>query len=191
MTNTNEGNLFVNQTDVFMDASTYAGQLFPKLGSKQKKRSTEAILWFGDYSQPTILICPSFYMLNAFREHGFNTFKAASTNSRSSVIPPAMHGMDISYYFPSTSPITFQNPRFSAAFSQSFLSFVISLDPHNKINPREDITPSWPMYPIADIGMVFNKTAVGNRNDVHPVQVDDGVLQRCSFRESLGALTGQ
>ncbi|KAJ4501272.1 hypothetical protein C8R41DRAFT_197461 [Lentinula lateritia] len=86
--------------------------------------------------------------------------KAAIINSHSAAIPPAIHGMDISHYFPSlnivpsrstgpiTSRITFQNPHFSAVFSQSFLSFVISLDPNNKINPREDITPPWPMYPL-------------------------------------------
>ncbi|KAH7875674.1 uncharacterized protein C8R40DRAFT_1170286 [Lentinula edodes] len=170
MTNTNEGNLFVNQTDVFMDASTYAGE--SRHGGS-------------DSHMPNFLHVTKTHFMSM-----------ASTRSRyGEFVPPAMHGMDISYYFPSTSPITspitLQNPRFSAAFSQSFLSFVFSLNPHNKINPREDITPPWPMYPIADMGMVFNKTAVGNGNDVHPVQVDDGLLQRCSFRESLGALTGQ
>ncbi|KAJ3874649.1 hypothetical protein F5051DRAFT_455127 [Lentinula edodes] len=121
--------------------------------------------------------------------------KAATINSHSAAIAPAIHGMDISYYFPSTgpitSPITFQSPHFSAAFSQSFLSFVISLHPNNKMNPWEDMTPPWPMYPIADMEMVFNKTAVGNGTDIHLVQVDDGLLQRCSFWESLGALAGQ
>lgn len=79
----------------------------------------------------------------------------------------------------STGPISFQNPRFSAAFSQSFLSFVISLDPNVKVDPREDITPPWPMFQVANTEMVFNKTAVGNVTNIHPVRVDDGLLERC------------
>ncbi|KAJ3916723.1 Alpha/Beta hydrolase protein [Lentinula edodes] len=198
ITNTNEGNDFVDQTGVVMNTSIYAGQLFPKFGSAQDNEVAKQYAGLGttlnqinNIMGDSIFKCPSFFMLNAFHEHGFNTFKVRATILEIPAIPPALHGMDVNYYFPSTGPISFQNPRFSAAFSQSFLSFVISLDPNVKVDPREDITPPWSMFQIANTEMVFNKTAVGNGTNIHPVRVDNGLLERCSFWDSVGALTGQ
>ncbi|KAJ3804799.1 hypothetical protein F5876DRAFT_82597 [Lentinula aff. lateritia] len=53
------------------------------------------------------------------------------------------------------------------------------------------ISPALVQSLVADMEMVFNKMANGNGTNIHPIQVDDGLLQRCSFWESLGALTGQ
>ncbi|KAJ3866746.1 hypothetical protein EV359DRAFT_62105 [Lentinula novae-zelandiae] len=65
-----------------MDASTYAGQLFPQLGSEQKKNEVEKqysglktiLNQVNHIMGEVILICPSYYMLNACNEHGSNTF---------------------------------------------------------------------------------------------------------------------
>ncbi|KAJ4480186.1 Alpha/Beta hydrolase protein [Lentinula aciculospora] len=192
VTNMNEGPLFVDQTGVIMNTSIYAGQLFPKFSVEQENEVAKQYAGLGttldqinDIMGDSIFKCPSFYLLSAFHAHGFNTFKGEFA------IPPAFHGMDVNYYFPSSGPISFQNPAFSAAFSQSFLSFVISVDPNDKVDPQEDITPPWLMFPAADTEMVFNKTAVGNGTDIHPVRVSNSLLERCNFWESVGALTGQ
>ncbi|KAJ3743975.1 Alpha/Beta hydrolase protein [Lentinula detonsa] len=192
VTNMHEGNIFVDQTGVVMDTSTYAGQLFPKFGPEQNNEVAKQYAGLGttlnqinNIMGDSIFKCPSFFMLSAFHEHGFNAFKGEFA------IPPALHGMDVNYYFPNSGPISFQNPRFSAAFSQSFLSFVISQDPNDKLAPSEDITPPWLMFPITETEMVFNKTAIGNGTDIHPVRVNNELLERCSFWESVGALTNQ
>ncbi|KAJ3841175.1 Alpha/Beta hydrolase protein [Lentinula raphanica] len=192
VTNTHEGTLFVDQTGVVMNTTTYAGQLFPKFGPEQDDAVSKQYAGLGttlnqinNIMGDSIFKCPSFFMLNAFHEHEFNAFKGQFA------IPPATHGMDVNYYFPSTGPISFQNPQFSAAFSQSFMSFVISQNPNDKLAPSEDITPPWLMFSTAGTEMVFNKTAAGNGTDIHQAPVNAGLLERCSFWESVGALTGQ
>ncbi|KAF8824788.1 hypothetical protein HHX47_DHR7000555 [Lentinula edodes] len=82
ITNTNEGNDFVDQTGVVMNTSIYAGQLFPKFGSAQDNEVAKQYAGLGttlnqinNIMGDSIFKCPSFFMLNAFHEHGFNTFK--------------------------------------------------------------------------------------------------------------------
>ncbi|KIK58008.1 hypothetical protein GYMLUDRAFT_45569 [Collybiopsis luxurians FD-317 M1] len=192
VTNTNEGVDFVHP-GVVMNTATYAGELFPKFGQAQEAEVAKQYANVGgstlgaiiDIMGDSIFKCPSYYLLNAFRERGFNVFKGEFA------IPPALHGMDVNYYFPHRGPVSFPNASFQASFSQSFLSFVISLNPNDKVDPKDDITPPWKTFFIGNTEMVFNVTAIGNTTDIHSTMTDPRLLERCSFWESVSALTGQ
>ncbi|KAE9402363.1 cephalosporin esterase [Gymnopus androsaceus JB14] len=192
VTNTNEGVILVNATGVVMNTSIYAGELFPKFGAAQDAEVAQQYAGLGPTLDQiiavmgdSILKCPSYYILNAFHQRNFT-------------IPPAIHGLDVPYYYPTIKEpaelailaMTFPNKTFSAAFSQSFLSFVVSLDPNDKIGPSDDITPPWTVYSIEQTEMVFNKT-VDNQTDIQTIMTDPAFLERCRFWESVGELTGQ
>ncbi|KAE9408457.1 alpha/beta-hydrolase [Gymnopus androsaceus JB14] len=188
ITNTNEGVIFVNQTNPITNVSLYAGTLFPKFGSKQDSKTAELYASLGTPLEQddaimaeSILICPTFYLLSAFPNSSWKGQFA---------IPPAHHGQDLAYYFPTSSFGTpaFNNTQFLAAFSGAFMSFVVSQDPNDKIAPT--ITPSWDMYSNGSTVMVFNQTA-DDLPDVHADTADATQLERCSFWDSVGVLTGQ
>ncbi|KAL0065742.1 hypothetical protein AAF712_007225 [Marasmius tenuissimus] len=154
--NTNEGDLFVNQTATNpLNASQYAASLFPKLTQQDTAAVAELYAGLGsDVAQESLImgeaifICPTYFFADAFRNH---TYKAEFA------IPPAIHGQDSSFYWPSLitlnpgtllgSPITFNNTDFIDAFAQSFVSFAISLDPNVKVDPS-NITPQWDLYSL-------------------------------------------
>ncbi|KAE9407595.1 alpha/beta-hydrolase [Gymnopus androsaceus JB14] len=193
VTNTNEGVLFVDATGVIMNTSIYAGELFPKFGAAQDAEVAQQYTGLGTTLDQIIAImgdsifkCPSYYILDAFHQQNFSAFKGEFA------IPPAIHGLDVPYYFPTTSRTSndVPNKTFTAAFSQSFLSFVVSLDPNDKIDPSDDITPPWTVYSIEQTEMVFNKT-VDNQTDIQTIMTDPAFLERCRFWESVGELTGQ
>jgi len=193
VTNTHEGVDFVDQTGVVMNTSTYAGELFPRFGPEQTDQVQKLYVGVGDsileeidaIMGDSIFKCPSYYLLDAFHQRNFNAFKGEFA------IPPALHGMDVGFYFPGlTDKLVFPNASFSAAFSQSFLSFVISLNPNDKLDPTEDITPAWQMFNNGDIEMIFNTTADGAA-DVQPIVRDEAFLERCSFWNSVAELTAQ
>ncbi|KAE9407596.1 alpha/beta-hydrolase [Gymnopus androsaceus JB14] len=173
VTNTNEGVLFVDATGVVMNTSIYAGELFPKFGAAQdaaRFSSVQAIIYWMLFISET------------------------SVRSRESLapIPPAIHGLNVPYNFPTIEApaelaVTFPNKTFSVAYSQSFLSFVVSLDPNDKIDPSDDITPPWTVYSIEQTEMVFNKT-VDNQTDIQTIMTDPAFLERCRFWESAWAV---
>ncbi|KAJ7679849.1 hypothetical protein B0H17DRAFT_1206355 [Mycena rosella] len=111
-------------------------------------------------------------------------------------IQEGLNGGDLPYYFP---PIGFDVPEldfpifnktdFANAFSQSFTSFAISLEPNIKVDPT-NITPKWRTWSVGKMEMLFNKTDAGVP-DVRPVQTDDALLERRQFGNSVGGLTGQ
>ena len=87
------------------------------------------------------------------------------------------------------------------------MSFVISLDPNDKLD-SSNITPEWSKFSEGESEMVFNRT--GNAADVRAATADPDLLARCrcvisnwfgmkidlvtfvcSFWESVAALTGQ
>ncbi|KAI3615376.1 cephalosporin esterase, partial [Moniliophthora roreri] len=74
-------------------------------------------------------------------------------------------------------PVSFNNTDFLKAFSQSFLSFVISQNPNNKLD-ASNITPPWRLYNQGQTEMMFNKTA-DNLPDVRPVTTGRELLERC------------
>ncbi|KAE9388041.1 alpha/beta-hydrolase, partial [Gymnopus androsaceus JB14] len=193
VTNTNEGVILVDATGMVMNTSIYAGKLFPKFGAAQDIEVAQQYTGLGPTLDQIIAImgdsilkCPSYYILNAFHQRNFSAFKAS--------IPPAIHGLDIPYYFPiieapAELAMTFPNKTFSAAFSQSFLLFVVSLDPNDKIDPSDDIMPPWTVYSIEQTEMVFK--TVNNQTDIQMIMTDPTFLERCRFWESVGELTGQ
>ncbi|ESK88263.1 cephalosporin esterase, partial [Moniliophthora roreri MCA 2997] len=186
VTNADEGSAFVNQSDP-LNATFYASQLFPKLSSNETSAIEAAYANLGSLITQdnlimgeSIFVCPTYFLLNAFQNRSFKGEFA---------LPPAGHGLDVNYYFPAGKTLSFNNTAFLNAFSQSFLSFVISLDPNVKVDPT-NITPQWSLYSDGNTEMKFNKTA-DNQPNVTTITTDDNLLERCSLWESLGSLTGQ
>ncbi|KAG6882800.1 hypothetical protein C0993_009055 [Termitomyces sp. T159_Od127] len=64
----------------------------------------------------------------------------------------------------------------------------MSLDPN--IKPETTITPQWNIWAEGSTEMIFNKTVAGTPV-VEPITTSNSLLQRCSFWESVGALSGQ
>ncbi|KAJ7769912.1 Alpha/Beta hydrolase protein [Mycena metata] len=192
VTNAFEGTLFVNQAAP-ANARQYALNRFPKLDTAAADR-VEAL--YGDLGTQlfqtnaiegeTILICPTYFLLRGF---GGRAFKGEFA------VPQGLHGRDLQYYFPSLVtdvpelgfPEFFNNTDFIDTFTQSFISFAISLDPNAKIGPT--ITPTWNQWKEGETEMVFNKT----EDDVplaKVVKTSDSLLERCQFWESVGELIG-
>ncbi|KAK7461933.1 hypothetical protein VKT23_008364 [Stygiomarasmius scandens] len=187
MTNTNEGVHFVNQTAP-ANATSYAGQLFPNFGIEQDRETGELYAGVGDplnqvnrIQGESIFICPTYFLLNAFPNSSFKGQFA---------LPPADHGMDVAYYFPSNSMRSFPNADFLKAFSQAFLAFAISLDPNNKPEPT-NITPQWNKFSMNNTEMLFNRTEDSSAPVIHTFTTDQNLLERCNFWESVGELTEQ
>jgi len=186
VTNTFEGTAFVNQS-VVVTAAQYSLNLFPGFGTTQA--NTVGTLYGGLGTQlfqvdavqgESIFICPTYYLLNAFKGRSFKGEFAIGTG---------LHGADVVYYFPGTSTPSFDNTAFIDAFAQSFTSFIINLDPNIKVDPTT-ITPPWATFNISNTEMLFNKTAAGVPV-VQPITTSDALLERCQFWDSVGNLTGQ
>ncbi|KAJ3754100.1 Alpha/Beta hydrolase protein [Lentinula raphanica] len=183
ITNSNEGNIFVNALSPITNVSLYASTLFPKFGWQQANETAELYANLGTPLQQdqlimAIFICPTYYLMEAF---GNDAWKGEFA------VPPATHGADVEYYFPSIGVPPFPNPNFLAAFQGGFLSFVVSQNPNDKIDAT--ITPSWDLYSNGNTEMIFNRTA-GYQPDIHADNTDTSLLQRCNFWNNLGAFTG-
>ncbi|KAG7095880.1 hypothetical protein E1B28_006569 [Marasmius oreades] len=191
VSNSHEGDMYVNNATTPLSAGSFASQLFPTLKSKQM---AEIDSMYKDLGSPldqenllvgeSLFICPSYFLLEAF--------KGASYKAEFAV-PPAGHLNDIPYGFPSSSealtPVNFDNPAFIDSFAQSFVSVACYLDPNVKMSSTS-ITPPWSAYHPNNIEMVFNKTA-DNQPDIHPASSDIGLLERCKYWQSIGQITGQ
>jgi len=62
-------------------------------------------------------------------------------------VPPGYHGTEMDYFFPSTNPSgvpPYENSVFRKAFGNSFLDYVINLDPNVKW--EETIMPEWYLW---------------------------------------------
>ncbi|KAK1234058.1 hypothetical protein PQX77_002752, partial [Marasmius sp. AFHP31] len=212
--NTNEGDLFVNRTATApLNASEYAASLFPKLTQQDTAAVAELYAGLGsDVTQESLIVGEGSPRLLVCIKHSIQkSSKAIFIFPRNSnlladtllfdsflahqaefAIPPAIHGQDSSFYWPSLitlnpgtllgSPITFNNTDFVNAFAQSFVSFAISLDPNVKVDPS-NITPQWDLYSLSNDEMVFNKT-VDDLPDIRPIETNKDLLARCSFWES-------
>ncbi|KAF5348564.1 hypothetical protein D9756_009623 [Leucocoprinus leucothites] len=135
----------------------------------------------------SIFICPTYWLLRALDGKGFKGEFA---------IPPGWHVNDLVYYFPNSlmgqqfSSPPFDNAEFRNNFAQSFLNFVISLDPNVKWDSSNTL-PQWPKWTTAGRSeMVFNKTEA-NQPSFQVVPTTDAFLQRCDYWESVGANSGQ
>ncbi|KAJ7131992.1 alpha beta-hydrolase [Mycena filopes] len=187
VTNTFEGTIFVNQS-VSVTAEQYSLELFPDFTTEQA--ATVGSLYANTGTQlsqvnaiqaESIFVCPTYYMLSAFRGRSFKGEFA---------IPPGLHGNDIVYYFPGTSTPPFNNQTFINAFAQSFTSFIINQNPNIKVDPTT-ITPLWNPFAVLNTEMLFNQTAPNGLPVVHPITTSSALLTRCQFWESVGNATAQ
>ncbi|KAF9468175.1 Alpha/Beta hydrolase protein [Collybia nuda] len=189
VTNTFEGAAFVNaSTAPTVQVPDYVKNLFPNFGTKEIAASSTLYQGQGPpidqvigIMGESIFICPSYYLLRAFPKRSFKGEFA---------LPPGGHGQDVPYYFTSTNGIPpFTNPDFKA-FPQSFMNFVMALDPNVKYDPT-NITPQWKSWDDeGNVEMLFNKTS-DDLPVITPVRTSDELLDRCKFWESVGELTGQ
>ncbi|KAK0196595.1 Alpha/Beta hydrolase protein [Armillaria mellea] len=141
-------------------------------------------------------ICLPYFLLRAFQ--GRSAFKASQKfNKRSEdvvdielnqgqfAIPPATHGMDVAYYFPSINADgvpPFNNTDFDKAFAESFLAFAMSLDPNQTFEPTT--TPDWKPFSFQQ----GHQKAASLR--YIPFTTPEDLLDRCSFWESVGPEIG-
>ncbi|KAL5529819.1 hypothetical protein ACEPAG_5806 [Sanghuangporus baumii] len=192
-TNSHEGNFFVNSTTLVTAGLTltdYITQLFPRL-NETLIQATASIYSRSEFATleaqagavygESIIICPAYYVLDAFGGRGWKGEFA---------IEPGTHALDLSYEFLTFAiPPTFNNSAFQKAFAQSFLSLSISQDPNIHIEPS-DIKPFWPLWSHGSHEMFFNKTET-DVPIVEVMQTDSGLLERCRWWKSISSVVGQ
>ncbi|KAG2068865.1 alpha/beta-hydrolase [Suillus decipiens] len=185
MTNSHEGNVFVNQS-MALDIADYVMTFFPNMGSTQAAGAAtiyqkygsninQANLVVGD----SVYVCPTYYLLLAFGERAWKGEFA---------IPPGLHGNDIPYYFTSDLP-SYNNSQFITSFSNSFMAMAMFQTPDQRYTPG-DITPSWSSWQDGLTEMKFNKTFAG-APDVHTFKTDNALLERCAYWLNMSAYTAQ
>ncbi|KAK7032667.1 carboxylic ester hydrolase [Favolaschia claudopus] len=183
VTNSFEGTSFVDQsTAATANATQYALELFPNFEDSQ---AANVGALYANVGPPllqndaimgeSIFICPTYYLLDAFAGRSYKGEFA---------IPPALHGQDQAYYFPSllvdqpnVVGTLYNNTAFNDAFAQSFTAFAISLDPNIKVDPTT-ITPAWNKWEAGHTEMLFNKTDQ-DVPVVNPIMTDATLLNRC------------
>ncbi|KAK0482569.1 Alpha/Beta hydrolase protein [Armillaria novae-zelandiae] len=176
--NTNEGALFVDaRTAGTVQVPEYLTQIFPNLSAQNRD---VAVAKYSSLGTPI--------------EQVTAIMGELSNVQGQFAIPPAGHGDDVPYYYPSMNANgipPFNNTAFDKAFAESFLAFVVSLDPNDTFEPT--ITPTWNRYSFQQghQGEIrFNKTESGNPA-VLPFTTPEDLLDRCSFWESVGPEIGQ
>ncbi|KAG2751792.1 alpha/beta-hydrolase [Suillus brevipes Sb2] len=187
ITNSHEGNIFVDQTTT-LDVADYVKTLFPTFGSaqvagavamyqNQGSNVNQANLVMGD----SIFVCPTYYLLSAFGERAWKGEFA---------IPAGLHGTDIAYYFTSyQNGPAYNNSQFITAFSNSFMAMAMSNTPDDRYTPG-DITPSWRPWKQGLEEMMFNETSAGVP-DVYTFKTDMTVLERCAYWRNVSAYSAQ
>ncbi|KAK0211204.1 Alpha/Beta hydrolase protein [Desarmillaria ectypa] len=193
ITNTNEGGPFVDsRTAGTVQVPEYLTQLFPNLSDQNRDIAVTKYSSLGTPIQQagaimgdSIFVCPTYFLLRGFKGRAFKGQFA---------IPPATHGSDVSYYYPSMNVNglpAYNNTDFDKAFAESFLAFVMSLDPNETFEPT--ITPSWQPFSFQQghqVEMRFNRTQAGDPA-ISPFNTPGDLLDRCSFWESVGSEIGQ
>ncbi|KZT64879.1 alpha/beta-hydrolase [Daedalea quercina L-15889] len=189
VTNSYEGYNFVDVAAPPTNPTNYVTELFPLidattvqiivqqyLNDKTLTNTTSrAIAVMGE----SIFICPTYMLLQAF---GDNAYKGEFA------IPPAHHGQDLQYYFPTANPPAYNNSELITSFSQSFMSVIRSLNPNDKFLP--DLKPAWSIWQNGTTEMLFNVTSAGEPV-VHTTTTDPTLLERCALWQSLSSLTYQ
>nr|GAT46602.1 predicted protein [Mycena chlorophos] len=187
VTNTNEGIIFVDGSDV-SNATAYSRDILPTLSVQRDVEIAQLYASFGSPVQQAqaimkelVFVCPSFYALAAFPGKSYKAQFA---------IPPALHGDDVSYYLPSfdafgTPTPRFNNTDFIDAFVGGFLSFAVNGNPNDKLTAT--IAPTWPVWSNAAAEeLVFNETEKALPEPAIEVQqVDAGLLERCEFWKQM------
>ncbi|KAK0211189.1 Alpha/Beta hydrolase protein [Desarmillaria ectypa] len=193
ITNSDEGGIFVDSSNPgTIQVPEYLTQLFPNLSDQNR---AVAVAKYSSLGTPieqaatilgeSIFVCPPYFLLRGFKGKAYKGQFA---------IPPGSHGSDLPYYFPSLSAIivpVYNNTDFDKAFAESFLAFVMSLDPNETFEPT--ITPTWQPFSFQQGGRVemrFNRTETGDPA-ILPFTTAEDLLDRCSFWESVGPEIGQ
>ncbi|KAF4597014.1 hypothetical protein EYR40_007464 [Pleurotus pulmonarius] len=201
VTNRHEGDLFVNPnaiTSSAMDAAQYASLLYPRIGSAQAALAGRLYAGVGSPVEQANAImgeCPCVHLpLVLFIEcipwsvvQGeiiviLDITGAGIPYAQAEyAVPPALHGDDIAYYFPTSigaPPRTFNNTAFATSFAQSFFDVVRFMDPNRKFD-KNNTTPLWNKFSLRDTEMLFNRTDSG-QPDIRPIRTDVKLLQRCA-----------
>ncbi|KAJ8496645.1 hypothetical protein ONZ45_g12370 [Pleurotus djamor] len=184
----NEGILVVNQsTASTVNITQFSGDTFPGLRPEHMTRIAQLYAALGSpLDQANLImgestyICPSYWFLRAYPGHGFRGMYA---------VPPALHGDDVPLSFPSFGTPVVQNTFFALTYSESFIRFILSLNPTRGLKSKY-ITPPWSEYTKTGSEMVFNLTSSGEP-DIRSAQSDPGLLERCAYWESISEFTSQ
>ncbi|KAF5347259.1 hypothetical protein D9756_009943 [Leucocoprinus leucothites] len=171
----------------------YLANLWPEL---TKTQIDEAVALYADLGKPidqaiainsdSVFLCPSFPVLRALKGKGFKGQLA---------VPPAYHLDDLVYLFPTSfigieSSPPFNNTEFKNNFVQSYLKFVVSLDPNVKWNTSNTL-PHWPQWTEnGHAEMVFNKTEA-NQPSFQVVPTEKGLIHRCAYWDKVSTNTWQ
>ncbi|KAG1902801.1 Alpha/Beta hydrolase protein [Suillus fuscotomentosus] len=187
MTNSHEGNSFVNQSTT-LDVADYVKTLFPNIGFAQ---AAGVVMMYQNYGSnvnradlvmgESIFVCPTYYLLSAFGERAWKGEFA---------IQPGLHGNDVAYYFTSFSGgPAYNNSQFITAFSNSFMAMAMSETPDDRYTPG-DITPSWRPWRSDLTEMMFNETSAG-APDIYTFKTDSALLERCAYWQDVSAYSAQ
>ncbi|KAG1779477.1 Alpha/Beta hydrolase protein [Suillus placidus] len=186
VTNSHEGNLFVNQSTT-LDVAAYVKTLFPNIGSIQAAGAATLYQNYGSNVDQanlvmgeSIFVCPTYYLLPAFGERAWKGEFA---------IPAGLHGDDAPYYFTSLPGRAYNNSQFITAFSNSFLAMAMFETPDDRYTPG-DITPSWSSWQYDLTEMMFNETSAGVPN-IYTFKTDSALLERCAYWRAISAYSAQ
>ncbi|KAK0211804.1 Alpha/Beta hydrolase protein [Armillaria fumosa] len=210
ITNADEGSLFVNaSTASTVQVPEYLMQLFPSLSAQNRGVAVakysglgapidQVTLIMGDHIRlPYLLLASRFPrekdIQGKLKVQPRTEDMDIKFNQGQFAIPPATHGMDVAFYFTANASAVpaFNNADFDEAFADSFLAFVVSLDPNHTFEPT--ITPDWMPFSFQQghqVEMRFNRTESGDPA-VSPFTTPADLLDRCSFWESVGPEIGQ
>jgi len=168
---------------------TYPDPSVTDLYSSQQLR---ADLMYGE----TTFVCPSYWIVQAFPVGNAWHFQFA--------IPPATHGLDVSYYFPTNGIPPPGREGIATAFASAFANFIVNWNP---TIPASSAVPNteagtfsglpWPPYQLglqANYQIQFNVTAtnatslssIGDVTSLAP-----GVEERCVVWRSLATQISQ
>ncbi|EPS94949.1 hypothetical protein FOMPIDRAFT_1169187 [Fomitopsis schrenkii] len=178
VTNGAEGDVLVDTSNPPTNLTEYVISLFPLIDPitaqtivqqyKNDLTLTDVFSQASAIMAESIIVCPTYMLLEAF---GGRAYKGEFA------VPPARHGDDLHYYFPTAFPPAYDNSQFITAFSQSFLSIVRSLDPNVKF--YADLKPEWSVWQNGTTEMLFNVTSTGEAV-VRTTTTDPSLLERCT-----------
>ncbi|KAF5342486.1 hypothetical protein D9611_001410 [Ephemerocybe angulata] len=205
VTNSDEGSLFTN-SDLVLDSEDYIAQLFPTFPNGQLKsaaahytglgsKTEQATLIMGEckgafgfwshvrltYHLTALYVCPTYTLLRSLGNRGYKGHFA---------VPPATHGADVAYYFPSSleGGPPFKDPQFIATFAGALLDFAVTQSPNAA--RQGSLLPAWPRWSEANRKeMVFNRT-----DDSPAISIVDSLpalQERCRYWDTVAQFTGQ
>ncbi|EIW83609.1 alpha beta-hydrolase [Coniophora puteana RWD-64-598 SS2] len=198
ITNADEGAIFIDPKTA--NTTSYVHNLFPYLPIDEARKVgsvyanfttpggsgdvTPAVAQASGILGESTFTCPTYLLLDAFNKAGKQAWKGLFA------VPPAHHGDDLAYYFPSS---PFFNPAVNdtelvSSFAKTFLSVVINADPNTHID-SSDATPRWSTWAQGNTEMIFNVTNA-NETDIKVSITDPDMLSRCRIWQGLAQYTG-